>query len=180
MIPSARRCRVAGRFLFFSFPALPHRSMARVPACSVSPRSSCLRTITHGSFRRRREGRAGVRRFACPAGGGGRLGETPARQPASGGGVVALSDVSAGRCPRRRRSAAQPSFDLGSVCLRPRSGWNGRAEGKGGRKSRYAGTRKRLHPEYPVDSSLQLLCEPCSGGTGVRALWSHRLIGKCG
>lgn len=161
MIPSAQRCRVAGGIsVFFSFPALPHRSMARVPACSVSPRSSCLRTITHGSFRRRREGRAGVRRFACPAGGGGRLGETPARQPASGGGVVvALSDVSAGRCPRRRRSAAQPSFDLGSVCLRPRSSWNGRAEGKGGRKSRYVGARKRLHPvpEYPVDSSLQLL-----------------------
>lgn len=112
----AERCRVAGVFCFlFSFPPSFRRSC-------VSPRSSCLRTITHG------RAREGAFRFACPAGGGGRLGETPARQPASGGCVAS---------PLRRQRWSLPEATAkcdGAAFVRPRVsvppaeiGWNERA-----------------------------------------------------
>ncbi|KAL3250266.1 hypothetical protein MRX96_046745 [Rhipicephalus microplus] len=98
--------------LFFSC-SLPR---SRVPACSVSPRPSCLRTRGGGE-----EGGGGVRWLACPA--GGRLGETPARQPAA-----SLSPTSVVVA----RGDGEAAFVRPRVSVPPAEiGWNERVRGRG-------------------------------------------------
>ncbi|KAL1421724.1 hypothetical protein MTO96_003989 [Rhipicephalus appendiculatus] len=93
---------------------------SRVPACSVSPRSSCLRTRGGGE-----EG--GVRWFACPAGGGGRLGETPARQPAASLSPTSVVVVVA-------RGDGEAAFVRPRVSVPPAEiGWNERVRGRAAR-----------------------------------------------